>query len=134
MRVKSLIFLVVLVLIASMAAGCGGASQSGGQGDGDQAKKTEKTQKKKKPKAAARETETVTGVVTRVDVENRRFVVRPKDKEPVLLIFNPKSIKVTLNGKGAKPDDIKEKQQAEAKYFTKKDKKIALFLDLESSE
>jgi hypothetical protein len=77
--------------------------------------------------------ETATGVIARVDLENRRFVLRPTEGDRIPLRFRPETIKVVLDGEEAKPDDLQKGQRAEIEYVIRDEKNLAHSVKLQSA-
>jgi hypothetical protein len=77
--------------------------------------------------------QTATGVIARVDLENRRFVLRPNEGDRVSLRFRPETIKVVVDGKEAKPEDMQKGQRAEIEYVVRDDRNIARTVKLQSA-
>lgn len=128
MRLRALIALVTVSLVGSMMVGCGTgqeAQQDTRRGNQAQNSEDERTRL---------EMNTVEGVITRVDVETRRFVLKPRDEDRILIRFNPKSLKPTLDGEEVEPDTMKKGQRAEVRYVIVDDKEIARSVTLQSAE
>ncbi len=127
---RSLRALVIVVVIASAAVGCSGSG--GSQGNAGK-QKPQSEQSVRTGKNGLKMT-TVTGTIIRVDIDTRRFVLKPKNEQGLLIRFNPKSLKPTLDGKAAAPEDMKKGQRAEVDYIVKDDKEIARSVKLKSSK
>ncbi len=90
-----------------------------------------------KQERTKRDMQSVIGIITRVDIENRRFVMVPEKKEDrtkenrTLFRFN-KSLEVTVDGKDAEPKDLQKRQHAKIEYMMRKGKEIALSVDVQS--
>lgn len=123
MHWKVLIVAIVAVL-ASMATACGGG-QGGGepQGGGGGGEKKEQPAarqaakpKECKPQGEAKEAESATGVVSKVDAEGEKVWVKPQDADVMLFRFKTDRFKVKLNGEDASPEDIEKGQCATVVY------------------
>ena len=77
--------------------------------------------------------QTATGIIARVDLEHRRFVLRPEEGDRVHLRFRPETITVVLDGKEAKPEDMQKGQRAEIEYVVRDDKNLARSVTLRSA-
>lgn len=102
---RFLAVLLVGVMITRVAAGCGGG---GGQ-----------------------ERETATGVVKSFEMERNRLRVKPEGEEPMVFKYNPDDIDITLDGEGARLEDIKEGQNATISYVVRDDRQLARSVEFE---
>lgn len=137
MHTRISIFLGTIVLLAGLLTGCGG-----GSGQSDQPSKPKGGQQEtsmKEKSEAQQETKTATGAVKAAVPDKKKFRVKPKDGDAVAFSYTPEKLQVTLDGKKAKPEDIKDGQLATVKYTEKKGKKEgvvrrkAVSVDLKSS-
>lgn len=123
MRVRSSVVLLLLVFLVVVVAGCG--SQSGNESQGNGGNESGKKERTKKG-ATTPELTFVSGTLGRVDVEKGRLTMRPEEGEgPLRFKFNPESLRVTVDGKEAQPQDLEGRQKAEVGYFMRKDRMVA---------
>jgi len=123
----------ILVLLAALPAGCGGGGeQSGGsQENGGQQDQQQESKKQ------AQETKIAVGNVVAVQTDRRRMVVQPSrevegaEKIPINV---RKTAEITLGGEKAEMGDIKEGQQAQARYIVKNDVNRAVSVQLFEAE
>lgn len=128
---KTLIALVAAIVFVALTSGCGGEGQ--GNSKPRPAKDKQSTQAKSQihkgkmhredtmgKQREAKKRELVDGVVAKTDIQKHVFWVEPKNKDIKLLVFRPGKVKVTLDGKEVKPENIEKGQRAAVSFVTVK--------------
>ena len=131
-------FLVVLALVAVLLAGCGGGGGGqedqqgngkveggGGQGGGGVQGKEGAQDGKVAPV-----TKIALGTVKRVNYGNRRVFLRPTKGEGLMIFKVMPDAKITLDGKEAELEDVKEGQNAQIEYIAKNERNRARSMTL----
>jgi hypothetical protein len=142
LKIKVLVALFAAVML-SIATACGGGGQEEGQqGQQDSGKQATQGQAGGDgQKADGRKT--VTGVVGAVDVENRRFRLRPQEsrpagrgettggrestsrEEPMVFRFNPEKLRVMMGGEELELEALKPGLPVKVVYVVRDDRNVA---------
>jgi hypothetical protein len=133
---RFLVSLMAIGLVASLImTGCGGGTQ---QNNPSQGSKAQQTKQERTSKQGAAKRESLNGTVARTLPDKDKVIIRPENGEVVPFKYKPDKVKVTLEGKTAKPDAISKGQKATVKYVKKTTKKnrevnIARSIELKSA-
>jgi hypothetical protein len=140
LKTKILVALFAALML-SIAASCGGGGQEEGQQQREGQQGTQGQAGGDGQKADGRET--VTGVLGAVDVENRRFRLRPQEsrpagggettgerestgeKEPMTFRFNPEKLRVTMGGEELELEALKPGLPVKVVYVVRDDRNVA---------
>lgn len=122
------VLLASLLVVVVVVSGCGGAgtqqnnnaSQEGGGGGGS---KAQQSSNKHQEHTGAPKRQSLSGTVAKSLPDKDKVIIRPEKAKVVPLRYRPEKVEITLEGKAAKPEAIREGQKATVEYVKKTNKK-----------
>lgn len=129
MAIGVLLASLLVVVVVVVVSGCGGAgtqqnnaSQEEGGGGGS-SKAQQSSNKHQEQHRGAPKRQSLSGTVAKSLPDKDKVIIRPEKAKVVPLRYRPEKVEITLEGKAAKPEAIREGQKALVEYIKKTNKK-----------